>query len=578
MSVPTEDEPVPLSHPVKDRRDRSAIAVTVAILAFVVVGVLKPWTAFPSPRATPSASAEATVASSQAASSFAAPSATAEGVGTIDKPVIDDVWRRVGPVLRSDAILAAVHGGIDAIDPGSGIERSFLTCACDPTGALAVSQGGSSLAYGDVADGTTYIRILDLATLRSNAVMRCDACTTSGFDLSWSPDERWLAFSPGAGGVWTAAVDGSVVRQALTTGRSPTFSPDGARLLLDGVGTVNLDGTGFAPLGLGWALGAAWSPDGSRLAYATTAPGPSTQAPADNPSVEQLWVANIDGSHRAKIAERPGCCVDAGTSGPVWSPDGTRLIWRADARQGLVAVRADGKSSQDLAVGAALLPVRPAWVRVPAASPPRGPAFLHDEQTGQMVIGQLGPGTYEDDNVDGQGFNLRFTLPAGWSWDGSSLYTGAPLFEGAVINFSTGDVQVFADPCHWARGGPNPPTRPEVAALITALAAQPMRNVTAPIIRPSAPRWFGMAVELNVAYHFDPAACDGGELRSWSPQTYFLPSLASSELEPGRRDYVWAVQVDTRLIIDAASFTGTPSHVRSDIEAILKSIYIGHWG
>jgi hypothetical protein len=87
-----------------------------------------------------------------------------------------------------------------------------------------------------------------------------------------------------------------------------------------------------------------------------------------------------------------------------------------------------------------------------------------------------------------------------------------------------------------------------------------------------------MAVELNVAYHFDPAACDGGELRSWSPQTYFLPSLGSSELEPGRRDYVWAVQVDTRLIIDAASFTGTPSHVRSDIEAILKSIYIGHWG
>jgi hypothetical protein len=189
----------------------------------------------------------------------------------------------------------------------------------------------------------------------------------------------------------------------------------------------------------------------------------------------------------------------------------------------------------------------------------------------------LGPGTYEDDNVDGQGFNVRFTLPAGWSWDGSSLYTGAPLFEGAIITFSTGDVQAFADPCHWARE-PNPPTRPEVAALMSALAAQPMRDATTPIIRPAAPRWFGMAVELSVAYHFDPADCDGGELRSWTPQTYFFPPLGSSELEPGRRDYVWAVQVDTRLVIDAASFTGTPSHVRSAIEAILKSIYIGHWG
>lgn len=369
MSVPTEDDPVPLSRPVKVGRDRAAVAVAVGILAFVVVGVLKPWTAVPSPRATPSASAGPVVAHSLPTSSPAAPTLTG-GPLTIDRPVADDVWRRVGPALRTDVILAAVHNGIDAIEPGSGQMRSFLTCSCDLRGTLAVSRSGTSLAYGDSAGGTTYIRTLDLATLHSITVMRCDACTTNGFDLSWSPDERWLAFAPGAGGVWIVAVDGSLLREIVTTGRSPTFSPDGTRLLLDGVATVNLDGTGFAPLGLGWAFGTAWSPDGSRLAFAATAGGPSTQAPADDPDVRQLWVANIDGSHRAKVAERPGCCVDAETSGPVWSPDGTRLVWPVGVRQGLEVIAADGTASRDVAVGIGLLPVRPAWLTVPAASPP----------------------------------------------------------------------------------------------------------------------------------------------------------------------------------------------------------------
>lgn len=366
MSVLSEDDPVPLSRPVKAGRDRAAMAVAAGILVFVTVGILKPWTAIPSPMATPSASAAAAIPHAPPTSAIAGPT-LAGGPVTIDRPIVDDAWRRVGPALWTDAILAATTTGIDAIDPGSGRVRFVLSCSCELRGSLAVSRSGTSLAYGDTAGGTTYIRTLDLATLHSNTVMRCDACATSGFDLGWSPDERWLAFAPGAGGVWIVAVDGSVLRQVLSTGRSPTFSPDGRRLLVDGVATVNLDGSGFAPLGLGWAFGTAWSPDGSRLAFAATAPGPSTQAPADDPYVRQLWVAEIDGSHRAKLAELPGCCVDAATSGPVWSPDGTRVVWPAGVQEGLEVVAADGSSSMDVAVGIGLLPVRPAWLSVARA-------------------------------------------------------------------------------------------------------------------------------------------------------------------------------------------------------------------
>ena len=64
----------------------------------------------------------------------------------------------------------------------------------------------------------------------------------------------------------------------------------------------------------------------------------------------------------------------------------------------------------------------------------------------------------------------------------------------------------------------------------------------------------------------------------------------------GQRDLVWAVDLslnreveatpgrdaygpgDGRVIIDAASFPGTPADVMSEIEAILRSIAVGYWG
>ena len=205
--------------------------------------------------------------------------------------------------------------------------------------------------------------------------------------------------------------------------------------------------------------------------------------------------------------------------------------------------------------------------------------------------GQLDPGTYAYLDVNGQGFNVRFTVPAGWTWNGRYLSKGGvgPP-DGAAIFFFGGHVQVYADPCHWAGTQSAPLTGRAVHPLMAALTAQPMRSATAPVDRPAsvpglAKRQPGMAVELTVPDTVNFANCDGGQFRSWGPE-----NNARIHQGPGQRDLVWAVQLmgagitgtsvspPGGLIIDAASFPGTPADVMSEIEAILGSVAVGYWG
>ena len=190
------------------------------------------------------------------------------------------------------------------------------------------------------------------------------------------------------------------------------------------------------------------------------------------------------------------------------------------------------------------------------------------------------------DLVDEAGFNVRFTVPAGWTWHGRYLSKGGVgLPDGAAIYFFGGPVQVYADPCHWAAAGSDPPTGRSVTDLMAALAAQPMRGAGTAIDRRAnflsvANRWPGMTVELTVPNDINFGGCDGGQFRSWGPGNH-----TRSNQGPGQRDLVWAVagtgvKYAGRLgvIIDAASFPGTPADVMSEIDAILGSVAVGHWG
>jgi Tol biopolymer transport system component len=86
-------------------------------------------------------------------------------------------------------------------------------------------------------------------------------------------------------------------------------------------------------------LWAAWSPDGSRLAYIQQEPGPRYA----------VVVADADGSHPVRIVQE----ADTGAAGPdlidvSWSPDGSmiaysgRVVERGVARRTILIVNADG--------------------------------------------------------------------------------------------------------------------------------------------------------------------------------------------------------------------------------------------
>jgi hypothetical protein len=208
----------------------------------------------------------------------------------------------------------------------------------------------------------------------------------------------------------------------------------------------------------------------------------------------------------------------------------------------------------------------------------------------------LAPGEYTYFDFDGKGFNVRFTVPAGWTWNGRYLSKGSVIQpNGAGIFFFSKPKQVYVDPCHWTGMKSTLLTNLSIIDFMTTLVNQPMGSATTPIERPagslSVPnRWPGMAVELMTQDDLNLADCDGRQYQRWGDEI----NGRWSYVGPGQRDFVWAVAIggggvdygystivattQTGFIIDAASWPGTPADVMSEIEAILESIVVGHWG
>jgi dipeptidyl aminopeptidase/acylaminoacyl peptidase len=163
-------------------------------------------------------------------------------------------------------------------DPSTG-ERTSVT-TIDGISALSWSPDGTAIALASPSSG---VSIIDLATGRSTSIARIGA--VDDHDLSWSPDGTRLLLE--------------------THSRIIVVNADGSdrRVLV-----VNADGSG-AP---------AWSPDGTRIAYIGTS-GPGRRASPE------VWVTGADGSDATRVFHAE-CCHGDG-SGPVWSPDGSRIAF-----------------------------------------------------------------------------------------------------------------------------------------------------------------------------------------------------------------------------------------------------------
>ena len=171
--------------------------------------------------------------------------------------------------------------------------------------------------------------------------------------LAWSPDGTRIAYSGGPGGGWVYSIGvesgehTSLVPQPAGAGSvmDIDWSPDGAHLAItyedtsqhirgdfrdslylssaDGSDVRLVDGNVAAGSWPDWhpglSVGSAWSPDGTRLAYSSSA-GP-------NHKEMHVWTVAADGSMLSPVASH--CCVSDGGD-VVWSPDGSRIALLAE--------------------------------------------------------------------------------------------------------------------------------------------------------------------------------------------------------------------------------------------------------
>lgn len=253
------------------------------------------------------------------------------------------------------------------------------------------------------------------------------------------------------GQIWSAAPDGSEAR-ALTTGgdaATPRWSPDGQQLLyLRGRGMaaeLYLVGTGDSQRRLTSNArpesGARWSPRDGRIAYSLPR---SLGAGALDPSVaEEVWTIDPRTGDERRVTDG---------FDPVWSPDGSRLAYATNGRRGAGersgasqnAIHIVAESGRDDRVALAVarvprdlepafqLPFRPETYRL------RAPTWSPD---GRSLVASADGHTAMAVTFDENGGNLRVWAPAyqgaihraAWSPRGDRLAIGARLVTGLEV-------------------------------------------------------------------------------------------------------------------------------------------------
>ena len=178
----------------------------------------------------------------------------------------------------------------------------------------------------------------------------------------WSPDSRLIAYSEG-GDLFVIGADGTGVRRlTYGGGRNPSWSPDSFRIAfttrvgdLDEVSVIDADGTDRRQLTNGGGWDPAWSPDGSRIAF-------SSRAEVDHSGgiesinlvsiVDYIGLVNAEGDPVLQVVTRSGSARR-----PVWSPDGTLIIYTSGASGWLGSIRPDGSDRTSLITEGGYSPV-----------------------------------------------------------------------------------------------------------------------------------------------------------------------------------------------------------------------------
>jgi TolB protein len=245
----------------------------------------------------------------------------------------------------------------------NGCSRWHPRAAAPPAELVAAARpvrgqtppAGSGLVLQRRIGGTADLYVLDVATSGLRRLTRTAQHESSPV---WSPDGRRLAFTvnPGASelDVYTMRADGGdVVRVTDSPGpdEEPTWLPDGRlayRSVRDGIGSIYVDDERL----LERTSSAEWSPSGKAIAYSA-----ALEFGFD------VWLTDVEAKERWNLTST----LHEDAYNPRWSPDGTRIAFATI--EAVYVMRADGRGLRrlvtqphDLALSWSPDGTRVAWV------------------------------------------------------------------------------------------------------------------------------------------------------------------------------------------------------------------------
>jgi Tol biopolymer transport system component len=262
---------------------------------------------------------------------------SADGRWAAYETVTADGWWQLWVVSASQEPRLVARGGNPAMLASSGLYWSW-----SPTGAELATMSKSTLRTIDLATGET----TDLGSIVAD-LLEPNCC---GELMEWSPDRTRIAFGAVRGAVYTVDVRSGERSLLVRLPGLPSedipwiwevlWSPDGAHIavmygdgrlyVMDADGSnVRLPDDDFDPLGI------AWSPDGTRLAFAD---GSAAQ-------MVRIFVAPMDGAAPAEIVLPIAGCAFSYNCGLTWSPDGSRIAFHTLNRA--FVIDADGRGEAE---------------------------------------------------------------------------------------------------------------------------------------------------------------------------------------------------------------------------------------